>query len=82
MGEGVSRTNRAAALGGSRRTRLVAAVLTFAAAAPGPVVTAVRAETPPSAEEAARKLEQQNSDLAAKEARDRAIQKDLTSIAD
>ena len=55
--------------------RLFAAALALAVAAPG----LVRSET---AEEAAKKLESQKSDLAAKQERDRALQKDMAAIAD
>lgn len=79
MGEGVHRTG-AMACRRKRRARLVAAALTLAVTAP--IVTATLAEPPPSAEDAAKRLEGQQSELAAKQARDAEIRKDLTGLAD
>lgn len=79
MGEGVNRTVAETFL--ERRARLVAAAVMLAAIAFGPVA-ATRAEAPKTAEDAARTLERQKSELAAKEMRGRELQKDMASIAD
>ncbi len=47
-----------------------------------PALTAALADPPTSAEEAAKKLESQQNELAAQKARDTELQKDLTSLAD
>ena len=80
MGEGVHRTG-ATAYRSERRVRLVAAAALMLAASV-PAITAGLAETPSSAEEAAKALETQQNELAAKKARDAELQKDLTSLAD
>jgi septal ring factor EnvC (AmiA/AmiB activator) len=77
----VSRT-RIATSSEKQRARRIAAALTLAMAASGAVMSAAPAQTPQSTDDATRKLENQKSELAAKEARDRELQKDLVSIAD
>ncbi|HML41864.1 MAG TPA: peptidase M23, partial [Hyphomicrobium zavarzinii] len=77
----MSRT-RIATSSEKQRARRIAAALTLAMAASGAVMSAAPAQTPQSTDDATRKLENQKSELAAKEARDRELQKDLVSIAD
>lgn len=79
MGEGVNRTTAATYLEGLRSRLTAAAVVVALVSAPA---VATRAQAPKTAEEAARKLENQKSELAAKEQRGRELQKDLASIAD
>ncbi|AHB47520.1 peptidase M23 [Hyphomicrobium nitrativorans NL23] len=80
MGEAVHRAG-ARACRKRRRARFVAAAaLTLAVTTP--IFPIAFAETPSSAEDAAKRLESQQGKLAAKQARDAEIQKDLTSLAD
>lgn len=64
-----------------RRSRFVAAVA-LALGISLPAIYLARAETPQSAEEAAKRLEDQQGELAAKQAEGAELQKDLTSLAD
>ncbi len=87
MGEGVSRTGTSN-VSESRRARLVAAALVLVTAAStspvGPLAHAQQAQAnvPQSADDAAKKLEQEREALAAKETRGLELQKDMASIAD
>jgi septal ring factor EnvC (AmiA/AmiB activator) len=83
MGEGVNRTG-AATSSICPRVRLTAAAMLLVVAMAPILVTATRtrAETPRTTDEAARKLEREKSELAAKESRGRELQNDVSSIVD
>lgn len=79
MDEGVNRITRASFY--RPRARHAAAALGLVALVSGPVAM-TRAQTPQTAEEAAKKLETEKNALTEKEARGRELQKDLTGIVD
>ena len=82
MGEGVKRTGDVTHRAGWR-AHLWAAAIGVAAVAPAlTIATPTQAETPQTSDEAARKLEQEKSALAAKESRSRELQKDVAGIVD
>jgi septal ring factor EnvC (AmiA/AmiB activator) len=82
MGEGVKQTGETTHRT-TWRARLAAAAIGVAVIAPGlATVTRAGAETPQTADEAARKLQQEKSALSVKETRGRELQKDVTSIVD
>jgi len=93
MSDSVGRARTAQAFGGQSHAGTLAAALSLAVSAGGvaglaPVTwaqtrleTTARSSAPAAADEATKKLESQQSELAAKEARDKELQKDLESIA-
>ncbi|MBN8911593.1 MAG: peptidoglycan DD-metalloendopeptidase family protein [Rhizobiales bacterium] len=82
MGEGVKRTGDTTQWAGWRAPLWAAAIGIAAIAPPLATATRAQAETPQTSDEAARKLEQEKSALAAKESRSRELQKDVAGIVD